>query len=263
MGIDIAALTQWFRTNSGNIYSGIIASFIVLLLQSATRIATALVLQLLHVRWRLELLWCFRKPSRVYVVSGAIKGVTEEIKGVVLAGPDAEASSTMLATVGLLYPTAEVRHVYSSSFPPEWYKETLVVVGGPLNNSCAATLLKSIGTLSFNSDFQMIVGEDTCEGTYDGESAVHDFGAVVRVPNPFDPSKDVLLTAGCDTFGVLAAALTVSPRVDAAAPRTELHRRLGWRKYLRRPSYVAIVECDVLGNDVGNIKLKSVRVIPK
>jgi hypothetical protein len=197
-------------------------------------------------------------------VSGAIKGVSEEIKGVVLAGPDAEASSTMLATVGLLYPSAEVRHMYSSSFPQELYKETLVVVGGPLNNACTATFLRSIDTISFNQDFQMVLpGGETCEGSYDGESAVHDFGAIIRVANPFDPSKDVLLLVGCDTYGVLAAALSVSPRIDAASARTALHRGLGWRKYLRRPSYVAVVECDVLGNDVGNVTLRSVRGLRK
>lgn len=263
MSIDWAAVSQWFKTNSGNIYSGILASFIVLALQSATRVASALALEILHIRWRLELLWCLRKPTRVYVVSGAIKGVSEEIKGVVLAGPDAEASSTMLATVGLLYPTAEVRHVYSSSFPQELYKETLVVVGGPLNNACAATLLRSIGTLSFNTDFQMILPDAKYEGSYEGEATVHDIGAIVRVRNPFDPSKDVLLTVGCDTYGVLAAALTMSSRIDAVSARRELHRGLGWQKYLRRPSYIAIVECDVLGNDVGSIKLSSVHRMQK
>lgn len=259
MGPPTDRLIAWLHANAGNIYAGIIASGIVLALQVLSRATTLVVLQFVHVRWRLQLLWCFRRPVKIYIVSGAIKDVSDEIKGVVLAGPDAEAANAMVATVGLLYPSAEVRHVYSSSFPPELYKEHLVLVGGPVNNSCSATVLRALNSLSYDNEFQMVVGEKCFRTEYDGDTAIKDHGAIVRVDNPFDSSKDVIIASGCDTYGVLAAALAISARVETSAARRALARRLGLRKYFTRVGYEAIFECNVLGNDVGNISLAHFR----
>jgi hypothetical protein len=253
----------WLRDNAGNIYAGIIASWIVLALQIVSRATTLIVLQFVHVRWRLQLLWSFRRPTKVYVVSGAIKGVSDEIKGVVLAGPDAEAANALVATVGLLYPAAEVRHVYSSSFPPELYKEHLVLVGGPMNNSCSAAVLRALKSLAYDDDFQMVLDGKCFKTDYEGDAAVKDHGAIVRVDNPFDLSKDVIIASGCDTYGVLAASLAISARAETADARRALHRSLGFRKYFSRVAYEAVFQCDVLGNDVANISLVHFRRVTR
>jgi len=254
-------LLKWFTSNGSNILASVVAAAIVLGFQIISRAASLALAVLVTLRWSLRLLWRLRDPGRVYVVSGAITNVSEEVKSVILAGPDAIATSTLIATVGLLYPKAEVRHVYSSTFARDSYKDHLVVVGGPVNNTCCSDLLAHISTkCSFGENLEFVVpclSNQTYEAAYDQEqNPIKDYGAVIRMVNPFDKSKDVLLVVGCDTFGVLAAAMLISSRPDAKEARVQLRKRLGLRKYFRRENYIAIVECDVLGNDIGCVSLK-------
>lgn len=258
--MNVDGILKWFSTNGSNILAGIVASSIVLALQVFSRAASLALAVLVTLRWSLRLLWRLRDPRRVYVVSGAITNVSEEIKSVILAGPDAIATSTLIATVGFLYPKAEVRHVYSSRFARESYKDHMVVVGGPVNNTCSADMLNHLGTHCSFDNFKLMLPclqNKSYEAQYDEqEKPIKDYGAVIRMINPFDKSKDTLLVVGCETFGVLAAAMLISSRPDAKDARSQLRKRLGIRKYFKRQSYIAVVECDVLGNDIGCVSLK-------
>lgn len=211
----------------------------------------------------LRLLWRMRSPRRIVVVSGAIHGVGKAVKSVVLAGPDADAANALVATAALLYPKAEIQHVYSSTLPPELYKENLVVVGGPVNNKCAAAVLEQAAeNISFKNRFDLVVSGTAYETTCDRSGRpLRDHGAILRIANPFDESKDIVLTAGCDTYGVLAASMTISPKSEAADARERLLTRIRSRKRLGVLDYVAVVDCDVLGNDVGNVRLRAFRAV--
>lgn len=70
------------------------------------------------------------------MVSGAVSGVSEEVKAIVLAGTDAEAANSLIATAGLLYPEVDVRHVYSSIFCRDFYK--VVSANGPPDSGMVA-----------------------------------------------------------------------------------------------------------------------------
>ena len=262
MGV-LKSLYDWLVLNRTNIIAGIVASLIVLALQVLSRAASIALAAWLTLRWRLRLLWGLKDPQRVYIVSGAITGVTETVKSVILAGPDAEAASTLVATLGLLYPGGEVRHMYSSTFPPESYKDHLIIVGGPKNNGTCAALLKQLGPdISFNEELELTACGGSYSATYDEhDSPTKDFGAIIRVDNPFDKSKGVVIAMGCDTYGTLAAAMLISARREAKEPRAELQKRLGLRRYFRQQNYVAIVECDVLGNDIGRMWLKDFHLL--
>jgi nucleoside phosphorylase len=211
----------------------------------------------------MNLFWRFQDPRRIVVVSGAIHGVARPVKAVVLAGPDADAANSLVASAALLYPKAEIQHVYSSSFPPELYKENLVVVGGPVNNKCAAAVLEKVKEhILFKNTFDLFVSGTTYETIYDDSGRpVRDHGAVVRVANPFDKSKDIILIVGCDTYGVLAASMTITPKSEAASARNDLLARIRSRKRSVPSNYIAVVECDILGNDVGNVRLRAFREI--
>lgn len=249
---------KWIVSNWTNILAGIVASIIVLTLQVVVRALSLALAALVTLRWRLKLLWRLGKIQRVYVVSGAISGVSDDVQSAILAGPDATAASTLIAMAGLLYPKAEISHVYSSSFPRDLYKEHMIVVGGPVNNICTATIFQFIGNhISFTDDFEMIFSEVTYETTYDDDDKpIRDHGAIIRIDNPFDPSKNIIMAVGCDTYGVLAAALLISTRPDARRARAKLFRRLGFRKYFRPQRYIAVVGCDIIGNDIGQVWLR-------
>lgn len=247
-----------------NLVAGLLASAIVLVSQTLVRSTSLVIAALFTVKYQLSQLWGFRKPQRVFVVSGAIGlHVPPEVQTAIIAGPDADAASIIIATLGLLYPNAEIHHVYSSSFPREQYKENLVVVGGPVNNQCSKEMLEYVAQwFSYDSEFHMVLGEilfETCYG--ETETAVRDYGAVIRVANPYNDTKDVIIVSGCDTHGVLAAATLLSSRKDGAAARKEVKRKLGIGLRSRPLDYIAVVECAVLGNDIGHIKEKEVQIL--
>ena len=258
--IDIAL--DWLKKHSNeiniNVIAGIVASGIVLLLQGFVRTVSLILAAFITLKWRLRILWRIDKPNRIYVVSGAITAVNEYVKSAILAGPDAEAASTLIGTAGLLYPEAEIKHVYCSSFAKDFYKEHLIVVGGPVNNSCTAAALEYIKEhIYFNEDLQMVLPNQVFECTYDStDHPIRDYGAVIRINNPFDYTKDIILAVGCDTHGVLAAALLISSRRDSKHFRRVLQKELGIRKYLGKQNFIAVVECEVLGNDIGISSIK-------
>jgi len=154
-----AELITWLTKNAEAILVGVVASLLVLFGQSTVRTVSLAIAILITRRWHLRLLWRFGAPQHVVVVSGAVEGVTDVVRSAILAGPDAHAANIMLSATEDLYPKCEVRHVYSSSFPPELYKEDLIVVGGPINNSCTAAILRRLhGQLDFRNDFELHVG---------------------------------------------------------------------------------------------------------
>lgn len=62
---------RWLVSNWGNILAGIVAPVIVLALQTLTRPLSIALAAWLTLKWRIRLLWSLKKPTRIYVVSGA------------------------------------------------------------------------------------------------------------------------------------------------------------------------------------------------
>ncbi len=240
-----------------NIFAGIIASIIVLSLQGVVKTVSMMIAAFITLKWQLRLIWCFEKPNRIYVVSGSILGVNENVKSVILAGPDADAANMLIGTLGLLYPEAEVKHMYSSSFMREFYKEHLVIVGGPVNNDCTALILDQLKEyIMFNNELEMVVSSNKYTTLYNKEDhPVKDYGAIIKIKNPFSPSKDVVMAIGCDTHGVLAAASLLSSRPDDKKAKSMLKKSMGIRRYFQKISFIAVVECEVLGNDISKVEL--------
>lgn len=241
-----------------NLIAGMLASIIVLTLQIFVKSISIMLVSFFELKWKLRILWQINKPKRLYIVSGAIEGVSEYVKSVVLAGADAEAANTLIGTTGLLFPETEIRHVYSSYFVKEFYKEHLIIVGGPINNSCTAAAFEFLmEDISFSKDFEMVVDGLKFETIYDKKNnPIKDYGAVIRTNNPFDSTKDILLVVGCDTYGVLAAAMLISSMPDAKLARKLLYKKLGLKRYFFKQNFIAIVGCNVLGNNIGDISLR-------
>ncbi len=116
------AVLNFFFQNIGNILTGIIASFIVLALQSSANAFATVFSNIVLQRYRLSKLWCFPRCDRIYIISGSLEGVSQEVRNVILAGPDSDAASSAIATLGMLYPKTEIRHVYSSNFSADFAK---------------------------------------------------------------------------------------------------------------------------------------------
>jgi hypothetical protein len=260
MGI-IDKFLEWMNTYKADIYiniiAGIIASFIVLLGQTLVRTLSLIIASFFTLRYQLRALWYFKRPQRIYVVSGAIATDTPtDVKTAILAGPDADAANTLVATIGLIYPKALVSHVYSSALPKEFYKENLIVVGGPVNNTCSKLVLDQVKEMIHFDGFQLFDSTGQYSATYDeNDNALVDYGIVLRISNPFDPTKDLILVAGCDTYGVLGAATLISLKEEVSKQRSSIQKMLGFKNFFSKKNYYAIVQCSVLGNDISQIKI--------
>lgn len=101
----VNGIINWLRENTKdiniNITAGLVASLIVLTFQTFVRTLSLIFASFFSLRYQLRMLWRFRKPDRVFVVSGSIE-TPSEIKSVILAGPDADAANSLIATMGLI-----------------------------------------------------------------------------------------------------------------------------------------------------------------
>jgi len=253
---------EWIKTFKTDIYiniiAGLVASLIVLLGQTLVKTVSLIIASFFSLRYQLRALWFFRKPQKIYVVSGTIANDTPtEVKTAILAGPDADAANVLVATIGLIYPKALVSHVYSSALPKEFYKENLVIVGGPVNNICSKLVLDQVYDLIHFEGFYLCDSSSQYSATYDeNDNVLVDYGIVLRIENPFDSTKDLFLIAGCDTYGVLGAATLISLREEVSKQRSSIQKMLRQKNFFLKKNYYVIVKCSVLGNDISQIKIE-------
>jgi len=246
------------------IFSSIIASILVLSLQSFVNIITFVVTK----KYVLFKLWRWNNPKKLFIVSGSINK-SAEINSAILSGLDAEAAHRLIATAHLLYPKSEIEHVYSSNsnlFSPEFYKGNIVMVGGPVNNKCSQDFLKRYDSIvKFIDDDYQYFKIKFFEKLYTPNDSI-DYGLIIRDINPyncFDKSKHIIIVAGCDSFGGLAAAKVIDYyRDDTLKTQNKLFHTIN-KQFFKRKNYMALISCEKLGETVTNISLVDFHIITK
>ena len=118
------------------------------------------------------------------------------------------AMSLLVPSLARAYRKVDLEQVRLSSLTPGKDLEAdLLVLGGAKNNEITRKLLAGIPGLPFSAPAEVISWSGTdYEGVVDGEMVTHDYGYVVRAPNPFAPSRRIVVIAGSHTYGVVAAA---------------------------------------------------------
>lgn len=84
----------------------------------------------------------------------------------------------------------------------------MLVFGGPKTNEVSKLFMRLLGeALPLTVKGETIVwGTDVYEGEIRRGCVVRDYGFVVRVDNPLNRSRRIVLLGGCHTHGVVAAA---------------------------------------------------------
>ncbi|AJF64846.1 hypothetical protein SVTN_10795 [Streptomyces vietnamensis] len=104
----------------------------------------------------------------------------------------------------------------SSRTPGRDLEADMLTLGGPKNNEVTSMLLKAVPQLPFTVDGSSIRWQGTTyEGRAVGEQVVHDYGYIVRAPNPFAQDKRIVVVGGSHTFGTVAAARWLAENGDA------------------------------------------------
>lgn len=256
----ISEIQSWITDNFNSIVTGMVASVIVLLSQSLVRAIALLIASWVSRSLSLSPIWGFHSSDGIYVISGTIDEVSEEIRGAILMGPDADAANESIATIRFLRSKVRIFRFYSPKYPNELLRENLISVGGPINNYVTSKLMSSVSDLVSFEEFILKnnVSNETYETEYEDEdekTAIQDYGLILKLPSPYAQNTDVLVLAGCDTYGVLAAARAISLHPDGKRTVRQILRKLGPLLYFKNNYYFGIFRCDVIGNDIGNIKL--------
>lgn len=152
---------------------------------------------------------CIVIASPTRIIPGTTDTMTTEGVPLTPIGPvfAYERISNLLATA---YPKMKnVRLYFSTDFPHELYSQNLILIGFPKANQVTKEIMTDI-ELPLVFDEHALVEKNTGRVAY--QATIHagevrkDFGCLVRVPNPYQSRSRVFILAGCQTYGVKAAA---------------------------------------------------------
>jgi|SRR5208337_3899809 len=149
------------------------------------------------------------KGDNLIVVSGNLNDHYE-------VGPK-DADALFESTLGLtnLYPGVKAKRIYSMDFTEkDYHNNDLFVVGGPDSNWVTGDIFKELGS-SFPFSYNEIGEPDFFElydknfshkyrRVYTGKKLKTDYGFFLKVPNPYDHERNVLIISGIGdegTFG--------------------------------------------------------------
>lgn|GEM_PF-4530833 len=94
----------------------------------------------------------------------------------------------------------------------KYRNDNLFLIGGPVHNYLCNDLIgnRTEGT-RFSKDGNILhyQGKDyTCRFRNDG-TPEEDYGIIIKMPNPFNPERWIIICAGCRAFGTLAATMAL------------------------------------------------------
>lgn len=148
--------------------------------------------------------------------------------------------------------------VSSRGFPASSLGDAMILFGYPAGNEVTAQVLSGLALPIYFRGHDLLDSETDevlYQATVEDGKVIHDFGLLLRAPNPFAPTNPVILFAGCETYGVKAAADFLAIRnyhVLRDVPLLRFGRAaamLDWLipSYVKSSFYVLVVSTNVTG----------------
>lgn len=104
---------------------------------------------------------------------------------------------------------ANIRLYFSNDFPSELHDQNLFLIGFPKANEVTKDVMSNLD-LPLIFDNHTLVNSKTNKPVYNAvvedNQVVEDYGCLIRAPNPYSDGSVVFIFAGCQTYGVKAAA---------------------------------------------------------
>lgn len=164
-----------------------------------------------------------KHPSKVHIVIGIPWGILPETtelhenKGLPIFGYGPlhayQQFSELLKTA---YPKQRsFTFTTSKTFSKQNLDQDLVLIGYPQGNEITKIVMNDL-VPPIKFDGHNLI--DTATGTIQYKPAIsdgyvmEDYGCIIRAPNPYSPASTVFILAGCETFGVKAAAEFFKPK---------------------------------------------------
>jgi hypothetical protein len=246
-----------------NLLAGLIAAIVLLVCQTGVIVVASLLHDILTRRLKIRRLFGLSTTGEpIVVISGSLNP-----KQPLLEGPDARAAAQIHLTLEQVFRRRRVLDTFSASPDEKDLPHTdYCAVGGPEFNACARNTLAHLAKyVNFDAAgrLNVVACNKTFEAEYEGGAAVKDYGLLVRVRSPMDEQRRALIVAGCDTYGVYAAAqlLTDSRRFRSLYGR--FRRKRGIFETLANKDYIAVVSCRPVGSDIAGVEVELVCGLPR
>jgi hypothetical protein len=140
-----------------------------------------------------------------------------------------------------------IQLVFSNNFPETGLTGNIISIGGAKYNQTTQLFSKNLSLpINFVYDPKTyLIDSETSTEYYpeiDSDGIVTDFGLLIKIPNPYQKNKSVLLVRGAHTFGVAGAARLLTPTYSS-----ELIQEI---VQSREEYWQAVVETTVHGSQV-------------
>ena len=173
----------------------------------------------------LRTLWGLDKRSKIYIVCPELEEMRQfpEPREFLYLGKygDIDSLVVILYSLSKLYPVAEIRFFTSGEFenlPGNPLSNNLILIGGPDYNTVTRRFMRYVPFKFIEEGDETVLYNSIKRETYRPEfkeengiiDEAVDYGFFVKIPNPFNEKKKLIMINGVHTIGVFGAAKAFS-----------------------------------------------------
>lgn len=181
-----------------------------------------------------EKLWGFKPGDAVYIICPELsepeKRQNPEDNEFLYLGKygDIDSLLVLYSSLSKLYPSIDLKYCTSNEFkalPGSPHAENLIILGGPDYNEVTKYYMEKTKLIPYRFTstkddeigIKHPVSKEILIPTFDeeGKTCIYDHGFFVKVPNPANPSKRILMINGLHTYGVYGSAKCFSLHQDS------------------------------------------------
>lgn len=226
-----------------------------------------------------KLLWSFDEEDSVYIVCPELKKPEKrqepEPEGFLYLGKygDIDSLVTLRVSLSRLYPTLQIKVCTSEEFsklPSTQYANNLIVVGGPDYNKTTRTLMKYT-PFEFIEKGKSVVLKIKEKNKYFQANfkrrrgiveEVTDYGFFLKIPNPHNDKKKLIMINGIHTYGVYGAAKCFSLNEECEADISSSNCKIIIDELGDDPNFAAVLEVKSTMKNVITPKIKTTDLVP-
>jgi len=173
---------------------------------------------------------------------------------------DKDSLIEITALLNKLYPTMTVKKYTCEDMPKEGYESNLILIGGPGYNTIVKEILERINS-PFNYDLEEDLLVDKFKNIKYGSkfssgNIVKDYGFFLKIPNPYNDTKKLIMINGIHTYGVFGVVKAFTTTDQGFKNCEQIIEKFG-----KDPSFCVLFEIEILNNQVITPKININNII--
>ena len=173
---------------------------------------------------------------------------------------DKDSLIEVTALLNKLYPTMTVKKYTCEDIPKEGYENNLILIGGPGYNTLVKEILKRINCpFNYDLDEDLLIDKFRKKlhgSVFSSGGIVKDYGFFLKIPNPYNETKKLIMINGIHTYGVFGGVKAFSTTDQGFKNCEQIIEKLG-----KDPSFCVLFDIEILNNQVIAPKVNITNVI--